>query len=591
MQPLVPHPFADIHYDFVNAVISALNGDASRYLILFPRGGGKTTLSFCLLTYLLLNNVIRFPLFISASRNQSRDVILRWFSILHSCKDLLNDYPVAQVVVDYSRKNSRANILSYKGEKILAQHTQAQFYVDDCKYFRGFCLKASSVQQALRGLQAVFSGVPHRPDFVIVDDPQDRAIAKSPARTRKIVDTIEKDIVGLASLGKTLPMFCLGTIISSGDVIDSLAKLRTWKVIHRRLLEGSATNPELWEQYIDIYQTDKEKAHNFYLSHKDKMDAGLSCSWQHAKQDDDVSSIEYAMRTKLLNPDFFNSELQNEVPELITSRELEFSIDDLTKAEIDIPQFEPRAANSHKILAVDLGSTRNWYLVAEITPTYFHILSYGAFPQLVSNNPDDGMLLEQVFPDREEVDRVMLGLDEIIKEIRQHIDLDLIVVNPYRTVTQRVLEFASRQPGKILAFVGRYTTPDNPLTIYGTKNHHTAWGVGKDRSTGFPVFYADVNFFKTRFANLIKCGKMSIHKGIHILLKKSLLSEMPTVNYTRAGASYIVWSHISTAIPNHFWDCCIMAYAAAFKEGIIEPPQLKKVSFAQLAKEKLKYSE
>jgi hypothetical protein len=115
--------------------------------------------------------------------------------------------------------------------------------------------------------------------------------------------------------------------------------------------------------------------------------------------------------------------------------------------------------------------------------------------------------------------------------------------------------------------------------------------MGKDRATGFPIFYVDVNFFKTRFANLIKCGKISIHKGIHILLKKSLLSEMPTINYTRTGASYIVWSHISNAIPNHWWDCCIMCYAAAFKEGIIEPVQIKKVSFAQLAKEKLKYSE
>jgi hypothetical protein len=585
--------FSPNHYEIARLIVEAIEnekGGAAKHLVLIPRGGGKTTLSLCILTYLVLHSIRRHVILACASAILAAELLGRWLALIDSSPSLRQDYPVIDELLKYSISPQRYHSIIQGNKKIFATIRKGLVYVDDHPdgLWRGFAFRALSVAQALRGLQVVIRGRPMRPDFILIDDPQDRTVAKSPSRTRKVVETIKRDMTGLANLGTSIPIVCLGTIITSGDVIDTLAHDTSWRVTHRKFLEGSTNAPEMWAQYVTLYLQSPEEARKYYSERRDIMDHGLRVTWEASKAPDDISAIETAMRMKYLDPDFFQAELQNEVAAAVEARSLEYTHEDLEKAISDQPRFVPLHENSLRTLAVDLGSVRNWCAVFEATPQAMHILAYGSWPELASNDENSGVTLAEMYPDQDEPNRVMKGLDAIIAQVRERTNIDAIVINPYQVVRNRVMEYCYRT--RSYCYFGRYSTPDNPFKVFGSVQKSSSWGIAKDRQTNYPVFHVDVNYWKSRFAQWVKSNKISIHSGVHSLLIRSLLAEHPIQRETKTGQKYYIWQHRVGGAPNHWFDCAVMAMAVASKEGVIEGVVVKKVRFKELAEKQLNRS-
>jgi hypothetical protein len=582
--------FSPNHYEIARLIVDAIESEergASKHLVLIPRGGGKTTLSLCIMTYLVLHGIRRHVILACASGALATELLGRWLALIDGSPTIRQEYPVMDQLLRYSISPQRYHSIVHNGKKVFASIRRGLVYVDDHPdgIWPGFAFRALSVAQALRGLQVVIRGRPMRPDFILIDDPQDRGVAKSPSRTRKVVETIKRDMSGLANLGTSIPIVCLGTIITSGDVVDTLAHDTSWRVTHRKFLEGITSAPEMWAQYMALYLQSPQEAHKYYAERREIMDRGLSVTWEASKAHDDISAIETAMRIRYMDPDFFQAELQNEVATAMEARSLEYNHEDLERAISEQPRFVPLHENSLRILAIDLGSVRNWWAVFEATPEAMHILAYGSWPELASNDENSGVTLAELYADLDEPNRVMKGLDAIIAQVRERTNIDAVVINPYQVVRNRVMEYCYRT--KAYCYFGRYSTPDNPFKVFGSVQKSSSWGIAKDRQTNYPVFHVDVNYWKSRFAQWVKSGKISIHSGVHSLLIRSLLSEHPIQRETKTGQKYYIWQHGVGGAPNHWFDCCVMAMAVASKEGVIEGIAVKKVRFRELAEKQL----
>jgi len=146
----------------------------------------------------------------------------------------------------------------------------------------------------IRGLDSAIRGLVRqgaRPDLVIVDDPETRESARSLVETTSRIETLTKDILGLAGPGERMAVVYLGTIIRQGCITDQFTDRTTnpaWSGLRHRFLISPPTNGKLWDQYIELRHADQLKgdpygrgAHKFYIANRSAMDAGAQINNPH----------------------------------------------------------------------------------------------------------------------------------------------------------------------------------------------------------------------------------------------------------------------------------------------------------------------
>ncbi|MFA7177856.1 MAG: terminase gpA endonuclease subunit, partial [Smithellaceae bacterium] len=208
--------------------------------------------------------------------------------------------------------------------------------------------------------------------------------------TRKRVRVLAGDILGLAGPGEKISGIMPCTIIRPGDMADIILNRQThpdWNGEKTKMVYKFPTNTKLWEEYAEIraesLRSDGnfQKATDFYITHREAMDAGAEVSWEARFNHDEVSALQHAMNLKLQDEASFQSEYQNDpLPEdtyddeMLTVDEIAAKVNGLAKARVPI-------ACDKITMFVDVQKALLFYVVVAWADDFTGaVLDYGAWP-------------------------------------------------------------------------------------------------------------------------------------------------------------------------------------------------------------------
>ncbi len=267
-------------------------GDQS---IAASRGEGKTTVCERLLLKYTLAGVINFSVLCAATGAAAANSLESIRDAIETNDRLLADYPeVCVPVAALENTPNRAHYQVVTGHR----HDNGKPYKQHSSRF-SWCGQeiifpdvpgspAGKAIIATRGLDAAVRGLKrkgHRPQVVIIDDPDTEDTARSEDQAKKLEDRIDRALGGLGGQQRGVARVMLTTlqnrICVSYKFTDPAAK-PTWKGKRFRFLLKPPNRVDLWDEYVQLRQSGMESgedefgrtAHAFYLENREAMDAG-----------------------------------------------------------------------------------------------------------------------------------------------------------------------------------------------------------------------------------------------------------------------------------------------------------------------------
>ena len=448
-----------------------------------------------------------------------------------------------------------------------------------------------------------------RPDFVLLDDPQDDEVAHNFAQVQKREKLIDGAVLGMSGPTTRISGFMSVTVIADNDLASrylNRKKKPEWHGAITKMVEAMPANLDKWDAYKEqrdaIYeQSDNEadalqKTNDLYASMQDTLEAGAVVSWPDRIEDGDLTAIQTAMHKYLYTPVTFASEYQNaplrddSISGLATISEI---VAKTTKWRRN------RIPDDASILTcyVDVQKKCLYYLVLAIDQEYAgSIVDYGTFPKQSSHYFTLGQLhktLQRQFPGRGTEAAIRLGLEALHEDLTSRIwrkesgaTLEIgaaLIDAAWGQSTDVVKKFCKdvRSHPQIWypshGFSIRATT--QPLNAKNRKkageHHYLASRTQPDTTIRhLRVAHLDANFWKT-FAHerlaLVhgESSSISLFAGkpvVHRMFAEHMHAETPAdVTATNGSSSRTVreWTLRPERPDNHLLDCFAGACAAA----------------------------
>ena len=146
-----------------------------------------------------------------------------------------------------------------------------------------------------------------------------RDSARSVDQTRKRLELLNGDVLGMAGPGEQISALMTCTKMYEGDLADTVLdrdEYPEWDSECTRLVYSFPTNDTAWEEYFELRRSDgKAPATEFYRRHQPEMDADAQIAWQarYDAKGGEISAIQHAMNLrKKVGPEAFAAEYQNE---------------------------------------------------------------------------------------------------------------------------------------------------------------------------------------------------------------------------------------------------------------------------------------
>jgi phage terminase large subunit GpA-like protein len=412
------------------------------------------------------------------------------------------------------------------------------------------------------------------------------------------LDVMQGAILGLAGPGKTIAGLCTITVIRPGDLADQLldrSRHPAWQGERAALVYEWPTNEPLWKEYSELRKegqrtgTGTAAAHDFYLAHREAMDAGSRVAWPERFNPDEVSAIEHAYNLRIDRGEHaFFAEFQNAPlkPALETS-----TIDKaaLRQRAIGLRRGVMPTAHSTLTASVDVQERLLFWMVASWGTSFSgHVLAYGTHPEqpqsvfaanvakrtLAMAHPGGGFEATLLAGLTKLVDQ-LLGREWKREDGTTHRVEQLVIDANWGRSTQTVREFCRRHANAatILPAHGRGGGPTvRPLHEWKKKAGERlgpGWRVGTVSGQRGCLFDAD--FWKTFVAGRLNTavgdpGSLTFHEGDHDLLVEHLAAERP-ITVEAKGRTVDVWQ-LTPGHENHLLDCLTMAAVAASVSGV-----------------------
>jgi hypothetical protein len=288
-----PLPWGQVHRDMIGAAVRSIQTGAGMCCAA-PRGTGKSSVLAGVALWAVLSGACRFPVVAGWSHQAARRMLRKWLSSLADNERLHADYPEICGPFEVSTHANRLKGMAWEDSGDLCG---ADVRVMDGALVlpdgRG-ALGAVSISGNVRGLHAGLpDGSTIRPDVLLLDDPQDKATAESPALVRKVVDRIEADLFSMSGPDVRLAVMTAATIIAAGDVAEHFLQHEDFEAIRVAQVTAWPTgwdNAEsearrLWADWnkarlegIDNRDGGKA-ARKFYRANKGAMIEGMAVSW------------------------------------------------------------------------------------------------------------------------------------------------------------------------------------------------------------------------------------------------------------------------------------------------------------------------
>lgn len=592
------------------------------FALAMPRGSGKTTISECAMLWAVLYGFRQFGVLIGASGDSATNLIDSLKAELDTNDLLLDDFPeVCFPIRALEGITNRApgqhccgepTNIGWKGKRIVLPTIKGSLA-------SGAIIVVRSLQGAIRGLKFTRAdGQSVRPDFVIPDDPQTDASARSELQCRQRSKTLATSVMGLAGPGKKITAVMPCTVIRKGDLASEYLDRNLhpeWAGDTCKLVLSFPTNEDLWAEYMRIRDDDLRndgdgsKATAFYKKNRKAMDAGAEVSWPERYEPGQISGIQYAMDLYLsIDPEkvaAFHSEYQNDPQDTtVSSTRLEASAISSKVSGLDASRVPAQATIVTSM--IDVQHNLLYWLVAAWGDGFTgSVLHYGTWPDQPTNyfnSRSAQRTFAGVYPGLPLAAQIQKALTDLVPALlaRKFVREDgtemrisrLLIDAADGHVTDPVCDFirAGNHGSIVRPSRGVGIGPaDKPLSEYFRKEgerHGDHWIEAKMAKRTIQHVRFDANYWKSQMAQGLAAqpgqrGCITLYgtsQTNHRLLADHATSERgDQMSSDKTGRKVEVWTLMPSKTENHFWDCLVGSAVAASTQGI---------SFSSIAKRK-----
>jgi len=136
-------------------------------------------------------------------------------------------------------------------------------------------IEASSSGKQLRGKRHGS----YRPDLVIIDDPSSMNNEATKEAREKLVHWFNAVVMPIGS--KSTSIVVVGTIVSATGLLSTVLARKDFKSSFHSAIVSEPVNPQLWEQYCEIYarSEDMTEPNAFYEANKEALEDGVELAW------------------------------------------------------------------------------------------------------------------------------------------------------------------------------------------------------------------------------------------------------------------------------------------------------------------------
>ncbi|MEM7577500.1 MAG: terminase gpA endonuclease subunit [Planctomycetota bacterium] len=374
--------------------------DGGLFAFAMPRGSGKTTLARIAGLWAILYGYRPYVCLIGSAEDQAKSMLDAIKREMLANDLLLADFPEAIYPVRKLENNARRQIgqlcrgrptyITWSADKLVMP---TLYDVDGSASGGGGIITVAGLDSNIRGQQHTrMDGTIVRPSLVILDDPQTRQSANSPAQTRHRLSILNGDVLGLGGPGVKMAGFMTCTKIYHDDLADQIldrSRNPEWQGECTKLIyqfpPGSDAEKH-WDQYAQLRADslregrDGSEATEYYEQHRDAMDAGSEVAWPQRFNHDEVSALQHAMNLKLRDEPAFFAEYQNE-PVAEQSDEDVLTPDQVARRVNGRPRKTVPVECTRVTAFVDVHDKLLYYAVCAWAEDFTgYVIDYGTYP-------------------------------------------------------------------------------------------------------------------------------------------------------------------------------------------------------------------
>lgn len=360
------------------------------------RGGLKSTLARIATAWAVLNGHRKFPVLVGATDDKSNEGRDNFFKALATSKPLLEDFPELLPLLR-KWKNPKRQLL-FQGQPLAAAAKDERGCIlfpsiPGAELAEARLAPYSILATDVSGLSFVDdTGKTIRPDLLIFDDVQTPQSAKSYLQTEARENAVATTFMGLAGLGETIAAIMVCTAREAGDLTARFCDRSIHPDWDGRRFPVLVKEPDgkdaaaLWAAYGAKLREGDTPAEGFalattyYQAHRAEMDAGAVVAWEEDKEAGFLSALQWAMTKKILQPDYFRCELQQEgAPPVAGLTQL--SGESLVKRVSNIPRGIVPANATYLTAFVDSSDHVLWWILCAWAGDFSGwIVDYGTWP-------------------------------------------------------------------------------------------------------------------------------------------------------------------------------------------------------------------
>lgn len=375
--------------------------DGALYAFAMPRGSGKTTWCRTAAFWAASYAHWRYPFLIGSTEQKaldSLDAIKIWMRFLPLYAE---DFPeISFPIQKLEGIAHRCNGQTCCGHPTSIQWNKNRIVLPTVKKPDGTFYETSGTIIGVSGLTGegirgslftTSTGEQLRPDGVLLDDPQTDASAHSPSQNETRTKLVNGAVLGMAGPGKRISAVMPCTVIANEDMVDRIldrSKNPLWRGERTKMLKSFPEDMDAWEKYFEVYRNgmlaeppSQDLANEYYIEHRDVLDAGAESSWESRKDDCDVSAIQHAMHLYCRDPDTFMAEYQNEPPS-DSGQSVRVTSDILEKKPKPLERYVVPEGTSCITAFIDVSEKVLWYTVIAYKKDFTsYIVDYGVWPE------------------------------------------------------------------------------------------------------------------------------------------------------------------------------------------------------------------
>lgn len=603
-------PFSDDHLRLIDQIEIACR-DGQLKALAMPRGNGKTTIVTRAGLWSLLAGYRKFAVVIAATEAFAQ-------KLLSSIKTEILTNQMLQTLYRnelhclkaLEGESKRAIGQRFEGQKTNVQWLSGQIafgYVPTVNT-SGAILSCCGITGNIRGQQITgIDGVIHRPDLVLVDDPQTKESASSPSQCQKRHELMMGDVLGMAGPHTSLSALCTCTVIYKNDLADRLLDRKqspVWQGDICKMVYDWPKDEKIWDEYRTVWEDelrrdgDGSDARQFVQDHFDQMHLGSKVGWKHRYRPDEVSALQHAYNLRFRDEAAFYAEYQNDPLSSQTDSPFELDAETIARKTNNEKRGVVPAECERITTFVDVQNNVLFYVqTAWEMQGRGHVINYGTYPdqgRLYFTKKQIEKTLQDVGRTENLNEAIYLGLDALMNDLFARtyrradgtlMGLDRCGVDArsgYHTRCVRRFCRETKHMGRIHPQFGVYIGKDGRPWHQWKHNKTHRMGVHcrmqppPKTEMGVRELMVDTNWWKS-FAAERLAATMGADKTLmlwddaparHRMFAEHCLSETPVRVVGKAGNEVIEWRQETQHLNNDFWDCLVGTCVLASVEGV-----------------------